>query len=64
MARLVYTGPIYVRPLGRGICLLDHPAADELEDLLPDGYYRARIVIEPLSPEEQEAIKSRQIRPE
>ena len=60
MALFEYTGPIYVRPIGRGICLIDHPNEEQIEDLLPDGYYAARIVIEPLSPAGREAVANRQ----
>lgn len=47
--RFQHKGGIYVRPVGRGICLVDDETGEfgdeQLEDLLPDGYYVAEIVI-------------------
>lgn len=41
-----YDGPIYVRPIGRGICYGGDDALEfSLEDAVPDGYYEASIVI-------------------
>jgi hypothetical protein len=43
-----HEGLIYVRPVGRGICIVENgEVGPQLEDLLDgDGYYRACIVIE------------------
>jgi hypothetical protein len=42
-----YDGWVYVRPVGRGIVLLDVDGEPYLEDL-PHGRYRARIRLDPL----------------
>lgn len=36
MEDLIYSGYAYIRPIGRGICLLEQPGQTYLEDL-PDG---------------------------
>jgi len=41
-----YNGKIYIRPIGRGICLEDDQDDDrQLEERLPEGYYHAKILI-------------------
>lgn len=43
-----YSGRIYVRPVGRGVVLLDlHEPLDEpqIEDVLDEGYYAAEIIV-------------------
>lgn len=40
-----YAGRIYVRLLGRGVVLEDHPQQLYLEDVLEEGYYRAVITL-------------------
>jgi hypothetical protein len=45
-APFVYDGFVLVRPIGRGIVLLDAEGEPYLEDL-PDGYYRAHVRFEP-----------------
>lgn len=40
--QFVYQGRVYVRPIGRGIVLLDLPGEPQLEDVLltKEGYYQ------------------------
>ena len=35
-----YQGRVYVRPIGRGICLLDLELAPALDDILDSGHYQ------------------------
>ncbi len=43
---LNYKGIIYVRPVGRGVCLVDLEGWPEFEDLLPEErFYEATIVV-------------------
>jgi hypothetical protein len=55
-----YDGKIYVRPLGRGICLVDENgnlSDGQLEDdYLPEGYLHAQIVVTRLSEDENEKL--------
>ncbi len=46
-APFTYRGSVLVRPIGRGIVLLDAEGEPYLEDL-PDGCYRASISFEPM----------------
>ena len=49
-----YNGRAYVRPVGRGICLEEHPQADrlQLEELLPEGDCWISIVVYAKEPED------------
>lgn len=40
-----YDGPAYMRPVERGLVLLDHPHQAQVEEVVPEGYYRVQIVI-------------------
>ncbi len=45
--QFVYQGRVYVRPIGRGIVLLDLPGEPQLEDVLltDTGYYQVDIQV-------------------
>ena len=59
--RLEYTGRAYVRPLERGIVLLDRDSPDELEAVLAAGYYEVRLAFERL---ENDAVVDERDQPE
>lgn len=48
-----HEGLIYVRPVGRGICVVDSKGeiGDHIDDELSDGYYQATIIIEKKVPD-------------
>jgi hypothetical protein len=50
---LHHEGLIYVRPVGRGICVVDADGevGDHLDDHIESGYYRATIIIEEQVPD-------------
>lgn len=43
--KLIYEGSIYIRPCGRGIVLTGLQGEPELEDIMRDGDYEAKIII-------------------
>jgi hypothetical protein len=44
-----YMGRAYVRPVSRGIHLIDANFDAYLEDLVPDGYYEIEVTFRPLT---------------
>lgn len=51
-----YDGYVYVRPVSRGVVMLDLPTEPHVEDCVPDGYYRMQIAFKKLSEEETELM--------
>lgn len=50
MNEFSYEGRVYVRPIGRGIVLIDGPSAGSyFEAEAPEGYFRLKATLEPLS---------------
>ncbi len=53
-----YEGRIYVRPMGRGVVMIDRAGMPHLDDdVLPEGYYYAQIHVSALTPSGAEAAK-------
>lgn len=52
-----YDGRVYVRPVSRGVIMLDLPQELYVEDCVHDGYYRMQITFEALSGEEVAAAE-------
>lgn len=59
-----YDGRVYVRPVGRGVVMLDSIRERELyvEDCVPDGYYRLRLTFESLPEDEARAAREEMAR--
>lgn len=53
-----YNGRVYVRPLGRGIRLIDGPR-DYLEDTMEEGYWTIDITARKLEGKEVEEARKR-----
>lgn len=45
-----YEGRIYVRPMGRGVVMIDRAGMPHLDDVLPEGYYCAKIHVSAIPP--------------
>jgi hypothetical protein len=49
-----YEGRVYVRPIGRGVVLLDGNLKDQhFEDVVPEGYYHLKFEFERLEGKEE-----------
>jgi hypothetical protein len=54
-----YEGDVYVRPVSRGVIMLDLDRELYVEDAVHDGYYRMKILFEELTPEETNAAMAK-----